>query len=272
MQRRARRPACRARSTRRSCEARDAGPGSACEKLAEIPFDFVRKRVSVVVARPRRASGSSPRARSSTCSRRARGPPDGAPLDAAATGRARAPLSTRGARQGIRVLAVATRALAEQAVVRPRRRARSRPSSGFLTFLDRPKEGVRRGASRTSRGSACRSRSSPATASSSRSTSPRLVGLRADRVLTGRGARRAARRGAVARRRAHGPLRRGRSESEGADHPRRSRRWGTSSASSATASTTRRRCTRPTRASRSSRRSTSRGRRPTSSCSSATST
>ena len=109
------------------------------EKLGEIPYDFVRKRLSVVV---RGRSGVTLVTKGAfehvleACARSAaRGP-----LDAVR----RTALRDRylqWSAQGTRVLAVATRSLGE----RPsygRDDERELDFVGFLTFLDRPKEGV----------------------------------------------------------------------------------------------------------------------------------
>lgn len=116
-----------------------AGPLPTEEKLAEVPFDFTRKRVSVVV---RDGRGARLIAKGAfhhvldACTRM----PDGQPLSADARSRLEQRYDAWGA-QGIRVMAVAERELAarpgytqadeQQLVFR-----------GFLTFLDRPKPGV----------------------------------------------------------------------------------------------------------------------------------
>jgi Mg2+-importing ATPase len=112
-----------------------------CVKLAEIPFDFVRKRVSVVVKRDDAAllvSKGAFRQVLDACTELA----DGVTLDAArreSLERLFADWSGR----GVRVLAVAAKRL-------PLRDGYSRDDesqlvfAGFLTFLDRPKEGAAR--------------------------------------------------------------------------------------------------------------------------------
>lgn len=113
---------------------------SQLRKAAEIPFDFVRKRVSVVVDGPAGVQlvtkGAFPRVLAD-CSRL----PDGTPLDA----EQRAALTRRyedwGSR-GIRVLAVALRGLPAQNAYR-REDEHDLTFAGFLTFLDRPKPRVR---------------------------------------------------------------------------------------------------------------------------------
>jgi Mg2+-importing ATPase len=113
--------------------------GSDCVKRAEIPFDFVRKRVSVIVGRAGSVELITKGAVSSVltvCTRLA----DGTAID----DRRRAALEQQydgWSRQGVRVLAVAHRVIDE----RPRYGREDEQSLtflGFLTFLDRPKEGV----------------------------------------------------------------------------------------------------------------------------------
>jgi Mg2+-importing ATPase len=111
------------------------------EKLAEVPFDFVRKRVSVIV---RRASGvqlvtkGAVRNVLGQCARVG----DGTPLTPERLA-ATMTRCERWNRYGIRVLAVATRDVAEQSEY-GRDDERDLTLRGFLTFLDRPKEGVAR--------------------------------------------------------------------------------------------------------------------------------
>jgi Mg2+-importing ATPase len=107
-------------------------------KRAEIPFDFVRKRVSVVVeVRDDRSvlitKGAFHQVLE-TCTRSA----DGGPLDEAGRGQLEERYEGWTAR-GIRVLAVASRAVdAEAATTRDAERELA--FEGFLTFLDQPKQ------------------------------------------------------------------------------------------------------------------------------------
>jgi Mg2+-importing ATPase len=108
-------------------------------KLAEIPYDFVRKRLSVVIADGNGAlliTKGAFRQVLEACS----GGPDGTPLAPPA----RAAIEARfedWSSEGVRVLALATRAL-------PRRTSYTAGDEaglafrGFLAFVDRPKEGV----------------------------------------------------------------------------------------------------------------------------------
>jgi Mg2+-importing ATPase len=113
---------------------------SSTRKLGEIPFDFVRKRVTVIVQ-----SGSGARLITKgafdqvldVCSRLA----DGSGLD----DRVRADIDRRHeewTRRGIRVLAVATRESDARAIY-GRDAEVDMTFEGFLTFLDRPKEGAK---------------------------------------------------------------------------------------------------------------------------------
>ena len=110
-------------------------------KLAEIPFDFVRKRVTIVIAAPEGArlitKGAFPEVLG-VCSRLA----DGRLLD----GPARAKLEARHdawTSRGVRILAVAERVIEAKAGYEPEDET-DLVFAGFLTFLDRPKEGVSR--------------------------------------------------------------------------------------------------------------------------------
>lgn len=109
------------------------------QKLGEIPYDFVRKRISVVVAT---AGGHQLLTKGAftqvleSCSQL----PGGQPLNA----EARSDLErrfTQWSSAGVRVLAVASRALP---LAGPYQRADERDLvfRGFITFLDRPKDGV----------------------------------------------------------------------------------------------------------------------------------
>jgi Mg2+-importing ATPase len=111
----------------------------ALEKLAEIPFDFIRKRVSVVVERSddiRLIVKGAFHHVLPVCTHL----DDGALLDDAMR-RALEHLYDDWSRQGIRILVVAYRNV-------PRQPSYGRDDEhdltfkGFLTFLDRPKEGV----------------------------------------------------------------------------------------------------------------------------------
>jgi P-type Mg2+ transporter len=109
-------------------------------KLAEVPFDFVRKRVSVVVVRDGKTRLVTKGAVEHVLevSSQLSG---GRPLDDAA----RAEIRRRHAEwagQGIRVLAVATRELEPQPRY-GRQDERDLIFEGFLAFLDRPKQGAR---------------------------------------------------------------------------------------------------------------------------------
>jgi Mg2+-importing ATPase len=128
-----------------------AAPGAACDgdsrKLDEIPYDFMRKRLSVVVADAEAAaSGPLLIAKGALaniveiCDRVAEGAA-AAPLDDA--GRARiAGLFAQWSAQGYRVLGVATGRVA----AKPRYTKADETGlafAGFLLFLDPPKAGIR---------------------------------------------------------------------------------------------------------------------------------
>jgi Mg2+-importing ATPase len=111
-------------------------------KRAEIPFDFVRKRVSVVFDGREGARLVAKGAFHHVLEISDR-LPDGSPLDEAR----RAALEARyegWSRSGIRALAVATRDLgdARDRASYGREDERELTFRGFVTFLDRPKEGV----------------------------------------------------------------------------------------------------------------------------------
>jgi Mg2+-importing ATPase len=155
---------------------------SGVEKVAEVPYDFVRKRLSVVV---RDASGLRLITKGAfeqvrdACDRLA----DGTPLDASR----RATLDERFRRwssQGIRVLALATKSL-DAGSVRGREEERNLGFQGFLTFLDRPKPGVADAIT----GLAALGVSVKMITGDTRLVAQHVagaVGLRAARVLTGR--------------------------------------------------------------------------------------
>jgi Mg2+-importing ATPase len=150
-------------------------------KLAEIPFDFVRKRVSVVVDAPDGVALITKGAFAQVldaCTRRS----DGSPLDGAALARLQAQVDGW-SDQGIRVLAVAAREV-------PRRPSYGRQDErdlsfiGLLTFYDRPKAGAAEAVAQLQRhGVAVK-----LITGDSRRVAQHvagLVGMRVDRVLTG---------------------------------------------------------------------------------------
>jgi P-type Mg2+ transporter len=151
-------------------------------KLGEVPFDFVRKRVTVVVD-----SVEGPRLRMKgafhhvldTCTRDAQL----GPLTPAMRAQLEARYDEWSAR-GIRVLAVAERAV-EKKPLYSRDDEREMAFVGFLTFLDRPKPGV----ASTIRDLASLGVSIKVITGDARLVAQHVaaqVGLRADRVLTGR--------------------------------------------------------------------------------------
>ena len=112
---------------------------AALEKRSEIPFDFVRKRVSVVVGDARGAMLVTKGAVANVlevCDRLA----DGSALDAPRRAELQRCVDDW-SRQGIRVLGVASRRLPEGAAL-DRGAERGLGFEGFVTFLDRPKDGV----------------------------------------------------------------------------------------------------------------------------------
>ncbi|HKY36804.1 MAG TPA: magnesium-translocating P-type ATPase [Polyangiaceae bacterium] len=159
-----------------ACPAR-----SASEKLAEIPFDFTRKRVSVVVRRDQGASLISKGAFHhvlQVCTRL----DDDTPLD----DQKRALLEERyqdWTARGIRVLAVATRRL-ELLDSYSRNDEAGLTFNGFLTFLDQPKAGVAKALGDLSKlGVTVKLISGDSKLVAQHVAG--LVGMRAERVLTG---------------------------------------------------------------------------------------
>jgi Mg2+-importing ATPase len=153
----------------------------ALRKAGEIPFDFLRKRVTVVVEEPQGArlitKGAFDRVLD-VCSRL----PDGAPLDEAARSRLERQHREWTGR-GIRVLAVAVRTLDAKARY-VREDERDMTFAGFLTFFDRPKEGVKEAIAALG----ALGVSVKLITGDSRLVAQyvaALVGLRADRVVTG---------------------------------------------------------------------------------------
>ena len=109
------------------------------EKIAEVPYDFVRKRLSVIVrdsAGVRFITKGAFEQVLGACSTRT----DGTPLDDPARIQLREQAASW-TRRGIRVLAVATRRLPVQAGY-GRADEHDLVFEGFLTFVDRPKAGV----------------------------------------------------------------------------------------------------------------------------------
>jgi Mg2+-importing ATPase len=150
-------------------------------KLAEIPFDFIRKRVSVIVedgGAARVITKGAFRPVLDACTQLA----TGAPLD----GARRAELERRYAEwsgQGTRVVAVAARELPREAEY-GRADERELRFEGFLAFLDRPKEGVREAIADLARLGVATKLISGDTKLVAQHVA-RLVGLRDERVLTG---------------------------------------------------------------------------------------
>jgi P-type Mg2+ transporter len=154
---------------------------AAVRKLAEIPFDFVRKRVSVVLEADGRTSLVTKGAFHHVldiCTRSA----GGVPLDAAGKARLENRYDAWSA-QGIRVLAVASRTVERQATY-GRELEQDLTFVGFLTFFDRPKDDV----ADAIRSLAALGVSVKIITGDCKPVTQHvaaLVGLRADRVLTG---------------------------------------------------------------------------------------
>ncbi|HVW04393.1 MAG TPA: magnesium-translocating P-type ATPase [Vicinamibacterales bacterium] len=109
------------------------------EKIGEIPFDFVRKRLSVVVEGPdgpRLITKGAVTPVMSVCTRTA----SGDALDDAVVAKIHARYEAWSA-QGLRVIAVATRTVASKPAY-GRDDEADLTLAGFVTFLDRPKEGA----------------------------------------------------------------------------------------------------------------------------------
>ena len=119
-----------------SAHAGQSAPG---RKIAEIPFDFIRKRLSVIVEAEGGANLITKGAFSNVvdlCTRTI----DGRPVDPAVLSSATA-MYQQWSDQGIRVLAVATKPIASKAKY-DRTDETDLALAGFVTFLDRPKAGV----------------------------------------------------------------------------------------------------------------------------------
>ena len=154
---------------------------STVRKLAEIPFDFVRKRVSVVVeteGKTRLITKGAFHHVLEICTRST----DGVVLDAAGKARLEDRYQAWSA-QGIRVLAVASRTVEPQPRY-GRELERDLTFAGFLTFFDRPKadvaDAIRSLATLGVSVKVITGDCKPVTQHVAA-----LVGLRADRVLTG---------------------------------------------------------------------------------------
>lgn len=152
------------------------------EKLAEVPYDFVRKRLSVVVCDRsgiRLVTKGAFEHVLAACTRAA----GGAPIDAAL----RAAMQERfcaWSREGIRVLAVAARTLDEQPSY-GRDDERDLEFLGFLTFLDSPKQGAARAIRDLGRLGVSVKLITGDAELVARSVATK-VGMRSDRVLTGK--------------------------------------------------------------------------------------
>ena len=154
---------------------------SRVRKLGEIPFDFVRKRVSVMVEVEGRIwldhEGRLPSVLD-TCSRSS----DGMPLDATVKARLEARYE-EWSRQGIRVLAVASRSVAADTTC-SKALERELTFVGFLTFLDQPKSDAAAAIWNLAKlGVAVKIITGDSRSVTQHVAS--LVGMRADRVLTG---------------------------------------------------------------------------------------
>jgi Mg2+-importing ATPase len=113
---------------------------SKVRKIAEIPFDFVRKRVTVIVSTSTGARYITKGAFHdvlAVCTRVG----DGVPVDATIRSGLEREYD-RWSREGVRVLAVATRDVSAIEHLGPTERDMT--FAGFLTFLDRPKPGIER--------------------------------------------------------------------------------------------------------------------------------
>jgi Mg2+-importing ATPase len=160
--------------------ARQPDLTSTC-KLAEVPFDFIRKRVTVVVQRPegiRLITKGAFHHVLEICTRSA----DGGALDDTATTRLERQYESWTGR-GIRVLAVATRCTHAQTAY-GRDDERDMRFMGFITFIDRPREGVTEALQQlTALGVSVKLITGDSALVAKHVAS--LVGMRAERVVTG---------------------------------------------------------------------------------------
>jgi Mg2+-importing ATPase len=151
-------------------------------KLAEVPFDFTRKRVTVVVQSPegvRLITKGAFHHVVEICSQLA----DGSPLDASASAHLEHQYETWTGR-GIRVLAIAARSTNAQSSY-GRDDERDMRFMGFITFLDRPREGVAEALKQlTALGVSVKLITGDSALVARHLAS--LVGMRAERVLSGR--------------------------------------------------------------------------------------
>jgi P-type Mg2+ transporter len=181
--------ACNAALETGLASALDEAIATACKpdltgvrKLAEIPFDFMRKRVTVVIDTNRGTrlvmKGAFHHVRE-VCSVLS----DGTPLDDVAGAALESRYDEWSAR-GIRVLAVAARS-AERKGQFTRDDERDMAFMGFLTFIDRPKEGVADAIGALNRlGVSIKVITGDSGLVAKHIAA--MVGLRSDRVLTGR--------------------------------------------------------------------------------------
>jgi Mg2+-importing ATPase len=115
-------------------------PLGGVSKLGEIPFDFVRKRATIVVRTPEGGARLVVKGAFHHVLEICTTTDDGTVLDGAACARLER-LYERWTSDGIRVLAVATRLLPLQVEYR-RQDENGMVFAGFLTFTDQPKPGV----------------------------------------------------------------------------------------------------------------------------------
>jgi Mg2+-importing ATPase len=155
---------------------------SGIKKLGEIPFDFMRKRTAVIV---RTAEGSQliTKGAFENVLEASEQLSSGAPLNAAGRDMLRERIR-EWSRRGMRVLAVATRVLGDKPSY-TREDECGLTFAGFLTFLDRPKEGAREAVAELSAlGVSVKLITGDAKLVAQHVAS--LVGMRSERVLTGR--------------------------------------------------------------------------------------
>jgi Mg2+-importing ATPase len=154
---------------------------SQIEKFGEVPFDFVRKRLSVLVRTPERFRLIVKDAFHhviDVCARVS----DNTELDASQRAQLEKQYSDW-SRQGIRVIAVAVRAM-HDATACTRDDEHDMTFIGFVTFLDRPKEGASKAISDLARlGVSVKLITGDNKLVAQHVAG--LVGMRADRVLTG---------------------------------------------------------------------------------------